>query len=122
MSEEMLQQHPKALGGWERDGVGLKFDKGKLRLDLLDAESIEELARVLGFGAEKYAENNWRKGIKMTRLLAASFRHLFAIMRGEDIDEETGLQHAAHLMCCAMFMIWTLRHRKDMDDRWRNPA
>lgn len=100
-------------------GVGLKFDAGKPRMDLVDADALEELARVLDFGAHKYAEHNWRKGIKLSRLLAAAGRHLFAIVRGEDKDPETGLQHAAHLMCCAMFLIWTIKHKPDMDDRWK---
>lgn len=101
---------------------GVKFDSGKPRMDLIDGEALEELARVLDFGARKYAENNWRKGIKLSRLLAASMRHLTAIIRGETYDQETGLQHAAHLMCCAMFLIWTIKHRQDLDDRWKPGA
>lgn len=116
----MLQQNPKALPGWEREATGVKWDQDKPRYDLLDAEAIDELAKVATFGAAKYAEHNWRAGIKLSRLLAASLRHLFAILRGEDYDRETGLQHAAHLMCCAMFIIWTIKHRKDCDDRWKN--
>jgi len=100
----------------------IKFDSDKPRMDLIDGEALEELARVLDFGARKYAENNWRKGIKLSRLLAASMRHLTAIMRGETYDQETGLQHAAHLMCCAMFLIWTIKHRQDLDDRWKPGA
>lgn len=106
--------------GWESTG-GQKFDQDKPRMDLLDAYAIEELAKVLTFGAKKYAPHNWRKGIVLSRLLAASARHLFAIMRGEDVDEETGLAHAAHLMCCAMFLIWTMKNLPAMDDRWKTP-
>lgn len=98
---------------------GQKFDADKPRMDLLDAEALTELAKVLSFGAKKYADENWRKGISLWRLLAAAFRHLLAIMRSEDRDEETGLPHTAHLMCCAIFLIWTMRHRPDMDDRYK---
>ena len=97
---------------------GTKYDQDKPRMDLIDAEAMEELAKVLGFGAQKYGEDNWRKGIKIRRLLGAAFRHGFALLKGEDLDEETGLSHAAHAMCCFMFIFWTLKHRKDMDDRW----
>lgn len=103
--------------GWES---GMKFDKDKPRMDLIDPASLTELAKVLAFGANKYAEHNWRKGIKLSRLTAASMRHLTAIMSGENLDDETGLQHAAHLMCCAMFLIWTIENYPEMDDRWRN--
>ncbi len=99
---------------------GLKFDSDKPRMDLLDPYAIEQLALVLGFGAHKYAAHNWRKGIAVSRLIAAALRHLFALARGEDTDPETGLSHAAHAMCCCMFLIWTMRERPDMDDRWRS--
>lgn len=107
----------KKARGWEDEG-GVKFDQDKPRMDLLDGYAIEELAKVLTFGAKKYAPHNWRKGIAFSRLLAASARHLFAIMRGENLDEETGLHHAAHLMCCAMFLVWTAKYKPDMDDRY----
>lgn len=99
---------------------GTKHDSDKPRMDLLDAEALEELTKVLTFGAKKYAVENWRKGISFRRLLAAALRHVFAFMRGEDKDPETGLSHMAHAMCCAMFVIWMQRHRPDMDDRYKH--
>lgn len=98
--------------------AGVKFDYGKPPMHLLDSYAIEQLARVLEFGAKKYAEHNWRKGIAKTRLIAAALRHLFAYLRGEDTDPETGLSHAAHAMCCCMFLLG-LEHRKDLDDRYK---
>lgn len=115
--------HPKTVftqpPGWEDKSGGQKFDQDKPRMDLFDAYALEELAKVLTFGAKKYAPENWRKGITYGRLLAAALRHLFAIMRGEDADPETGLPHAAHLQCCAMFLTWTMKNRRDLDDRWK---
>lgn len=101
---------------------GLKFDQQKARTDLLDASFLEAVSEILHFGAHKYAAHNWRKGIVVSRLIAASLRHLFAIMRGEDIDAETGKPHTAHLGCCVMFLHWTLQNRKDLDDRWKAEA
>ena len=97
---------------------GLKYDTEKPRMELLDPEWLEEVAWVMTFGAKKYAANNWRSGISITRLLGAAMRHLLAILRGENTDPETGRSHSAHLACCSMFVFWTLKHRKDMDDRW----
>lgn len=97
---------------------GVKFDQGKPRMDLLDARAIEQLSLVLTFGAEKYAAHNWRKGLSKSRLLAAALRHLFAYLRGEDSDPESGLSHVAHAMCCCMFLLG-LEHRVDLDDRYR---
>lgn len=96
---------------------GVKFDANKPRMDLLDAYAVEELAKVLTFGAQKYADHNWRKGIAKGRLIAAALRHLFAYLSGENKDPETGLSHAAHAMCCCMFLLG-LEHRTDLDDRW----
>ena len=98
---------------------GVKFDHDKPRMDLLDAEALEELSQVLTFGAKKYSAENWRNGISYRRLIAAALRHIFACLRGENTDPETGLKHAAHAMCCMMFLIWTMNHRADLDDRWK---
>lgn len=98
---------------------GQKFDMGKPRMDLLDPEFLEDVASVLTFGAAKYAAHNWRAGIRVSRLIAAAYRHLGAINRGEDIDPESGLPHVAHLGCCVQFLSWTLKHKPDMDDRWK---
>lgn len=98
--------------------TGLKYDQDKARMDLLDSHAIEQLARVLGFGARKYAAHNWRKGLAKSRLIGAALRHLFAYLRGEDTDPETGLSHAAHAMCCCMFLLG-LEHRAELDDRYK---
>ncbi|CAM0045537.1 hypothetical protein VPHK394_0044 [Vibrio phage K394] len=84
---------------------GLKYDQDKPRYDLLPANAIDQLARVLTFGAEKYAPNSWQEvenGIERYR--AALLRHTFAIQRGELYDAESGLLHSAHAQCCAAFI------------------
>ena len=96
----------------------LKYDQGKPRMELLDPYAIDQLAHVLSFGAQKYADHNWRKGLSKTRLLAAALRHLFAYLGGEDKDSETDLSHVAHAMCCCMFIIG-LENRPDLDDRYK---
>ena len=99
--------------------VGTKNDAEKPRMDLLDPLALEGLAKVLTFGANKYAAHNWRKGIANTRLIAAMLRHLFAIMRGEDVDPESGLPHIDHVGCCWMFLSNNMKTRPEMDDRWK---
>lgn len=100
---------------------GIKFDQDKPRMDLIDPTAMNELAKVLAFGAQKYAAHNWRKGLHKSRLLGAALRHLFAYLGGEDKDPETGLSHVAHAMCCCMFLIG-LEHRADLDDRYKEAA
>ena len=98
---------------------GTKHDGGKPRMDLLDRVWLEEVAKVLGFGAQKYAAHNWRQGIAQSRLIAAAMRHLMAHNDGEDTDPESGLPHLAHASCCLMFATNMMRTRPDLDDRHR---
>lgn len=99
-------------------GQGKKLDSGKPRMDLLVPEADIEVARVLGFGASKYDENNWKKGISYSRLHGAVRRHLAAWSMGEDLDPESGLPHLAHARCGLDFLIWMSKHRPELDDRY----
>jgi uncharacterized HAD superfamily protein len=96
---------------------GLRFDEGKIRHDLLPAFAINELSKVLTFGAKKYAPNNWRKGMDWSKIIGPLKRHLNAIERGEDYDPETGLLHAAHVMCNAAFLTEYYKIFPQGDDR-----
>lgn len=98
---------------------GMKFDQEKPRFDLLDPDALEGVAKVLTFGAKKYAAHNWRNGIAYSRVTAALMRHMAAIQRGEDIDPESGLPHIDHLGCCWMFLSNFMKTRPDLDDRWK---
>lgn len=98
------------------ESSALKYDTGKLPLDLLDPIALEGLAAVLAFGANKYAAHNWRSGFKYSRLIAAMMRHTFAILRGEYLDPESGLPHIDHVGCCWMFLSNMMKTRPDLDD------
>ncbi len=97
---------------------GKKFDGDKAPLGLIDPYALTQIGWVLKHGVDKYGAHNWRGGISYSRLIDASLRHLTAINAGENIDPETGLQHSAHLACCAIFLTWMMQYRPDMDDRW----
>lgn len=97
---------------------GTKHDSEKTRLDLLSAPWIEGVGAVLARGAQKYSAHNWRKGIQTSRLLGAALRHLFAYLRGEDLDPETGLSHLLHCSCSIMFAYELSQTRPDLDDRY----
>jgi hypothetical protein len=97
----------------------IKYDQDKLPMHLIDRTAIEQVAAVLQHGANKYSSENWRNGIEYNRLIAATLRHVFALNDCEDYDPESGLPHAAHAMCCLMFLLWMMRCRPDLDDRWR---
>lgn len=67
------------------------------RYGLIPPEALAEVARVYGYGASKYEEdNNWRRGYSWSLSLDALFRHVEAFRRGESYDPESGLHHLAH--------------------------
>ena len=100
-------------------GTALKFDDGKLPLHLLSTEAMNQTAAVLAFGAQKYAEHNWRKGFVWSRPLSAAMRHITAFNDGEDRDPESGLSHLAHAACCIMFLLEFEKTNKHLDDRYK---
>lgn len=82
-----------------------KHDSEKPRYDLLPPVAIDLMAQVLTFGAKKYKPEGWRTVENaIPRYQAALLRHSFAMLRGEVLDPESGLPHAAHAMCCAAFI------------------
>jgi len=101
---------PKKMGGQ-------KFDSDKLRYDLLPPELLEEVARVLAFGAEKYSARNWELGMQWSRPFGAMMRHMWAWWGGEDKDPETGYSHLAHAACCIAFLVAYERGNAGEDDR-----
>ena len=85
---------------------GRKFDGEKPRMYLLPPKAIQEVAKVLTFGAQKYDEDNWKKLDNLqNRYTGASLRHIFAIMDGEELDPETECYHEAHAICCLLFKL-----------------
>ena len=86
---------------------GRKFDREKLRWDLVPWDSVEQIVDVLTYGAKKYAPDNWKSVPEgRTRYFAALCRHLFAWWRGEKIDPESGKPHLAHVGCCVLFLLF----------------
>ena len=63
---------------------------------LLPVRALREIARVYGYGAGKYAPNNWRRGYPWSWSYSALQRHLNSFWGGEFLDPESGLPHLAH--------------------------
>lgn len=81
---------------------------------------IEGIADVLTFGARKYHRNNWLKGLSWSETLDSLHRHLAAIERGEEKDDESGLLHIHHINCNGMFLAHFYQFKenyKKFDDR-----
>lgn len=72
---------------------GLRFNNGKVRVDLIPWEWIYALAYLLTLGSVKYAPRNWEKGMSWSDTMASLKRHLLAWERGEEYDPETKSHH-----------------------------
>lgn len=97
---------------------GVKYDSAKPPMDLIPYEALEEIAKVLAAGEQKYGTANWTSGIEMRRLLSAAMRHIGQFNSGEDLDEETQTLHIANAATNLMFAIWMYKNRPDLDNRW----
>ena len=88
-------------------------------------DALVELAKVYGYGAEKYAPNNFRKGYNWSLSYNSLLRHILASEAGEDIDPESGLLHMAqaawHCLTLIQFMFdkETGAHPAELDDRYQ---
>lgn len=92
---EPVKEGTPVVGSNPKDAFGLK----KCPLRLLPWTALIPLARVMGLGASKYGPWNWRTDRpRATVYLEAALRHLCALMDGQDLDEESGLPHEAHIM------------------------
>ena len=94
-----------------------KQDAGKLPWELVPGDAVEEIVKVLDYGANKYTARGWEEGMHWSRCFGALMRHMWAWWRGEDKDQETGITHLAHAGCCILFLIAYEKRRIGTDDR-----
>lgn len=97
--------------------VGVKFDDGKLRWDLLPPEAMDEVVRVYTIGAKKYADRNWEKGLTWGRVFSAMMRHAWAWWRGETHDPKDGQHHLSSVVWCALALMTYEIRKVGADDR-----
>lgn len=69
-------------------------------------EAMHDVLGVLMVGAEKYGPEDWRSrpGI-YDESWEAAMRHLQRLRMGEELDGESGIHHAAHVVCRGLFML-----------------
>ena len=99
--------------------TAVKHDADKPRLDLIPPEALMAVGEVFAYGAEKYGEWNWRKGMEHSRLVSALLRHLMAHQMGEDKDPESGYTHLAHMSSNALMLLGSYLSEDGVDDRWK---
>lgn len=91
-----------------------KETANKLSYSEIDPYFLEQMARRMQKGKEKYGPNNWKKLSDINELLDAAQRHLLELrkMVEEDFEplpgQESEAQHCAALACNAMFIHYHL--------------
>lgn len=100
--------------------VAERHNVGKLRWSLVDWKGVEEMLKVLEFGAIKYSADNWKKGLNREEILESTQRHLIQLFQKEEQDQESQLHHAGHIMCNMMFYLYHARHSSFVSER-NNP-
>ena len=84
--------------------TGIKFDKEKPDYSLVPFAALDEVVKVLTYGAKKYDRYNWQH-VEDIRYQAAAMRHFSAYMQGEKLDPESNIEHLAHMACSILFLL-----------------
>lgn len=118
--DETLEKIVKA----EEQVKALRYNEGKLDWSLFPFDAAEEIVKVLEFGAKKYAGWNFTNGTGLSWVSTAKslMRHLFAWMKGEDKDPESGLSHLGHIGCNVLFLLYYEKYKDKYgvsDDRFK---
>jgi len=95
----------------------IKLDDGKLQYSSIPILALEEVCKSFTYGAKKYGQFNYSKGIEFTRLLDASIRHTIAVLKSEDIDNESGNYHLSHAIASLMMALESQLTNQILDNR-----
>ena len=87
------------------------------QLGAIDPLSLLELAKVAGYGTEKYERYNFLKGYAWSLSFDAMMRHALAFWAGEDNDPESHISHMAHAAFHCLALIAYTRCNQELDDR-----
>lgn len=107
---------------WDADGTtgAMRESLGTPYLRQVPLEAIAAGAASLEYGAQKYSNRNWEKGLPWQQLMDSLRRHLDDFERGHDIDDGpggSGLPHVCMIMANAMMLSASYIRGIGEDDR-----
>jgi hypothetical protein len=85
-------------------------------IELVNAPWLE-CANGFDYGRNKYKAWNWTKGMPWSVPLACAGRHLLKMIMGEEIDHESGIQHAGLALCNITMLLTYTDTYPEGDDR-----
>ena len=102
-----------------KDSVGAK----KAALRFVPAALALEVAPVMQNGAAKYGPFNWREQpVSAVTYVEAALRHLYAWLEGQDVAEDSQLDHIAHAAASMGILLDAKANGSLLDDRVAGPA
>jgi len=122
-------KHPKQKSSAKDDstlGKAKRYNKGKLKHQLIDPFVAQLHSRRHSLGSMKYDDFNWKKGQDFISSLGSIKRHINAFERGENYDHDWDDDHIQtyglpHHLDAAMWgletLMWQFFHKKEMDNR-----
>ena len=104
--------------GYPDDNPKTALGEAKPKMSDTPTIGVREMGRVFTMGAAKYGRFNWRKHkVSSSVYYDAGLRHLMAWFDGEDLDQESGHPHLAHVMACMNIILDAQTHGKLNDNR-----
>jgi hypothetical protein len=99
--------------------VAARYNLGKTRPALMSTIAQWAIALDYTYGADKYEDNNWAKGMPWSDVMNSFERHYMLWKAGEDYDAESGLPHIFLAGWNMMTLIdYTMTH-PEFDDRMK---
>lgn len=94
------------------------FGVKKPSVQFIPPVAIIEESVVMALGAAKYGAFNWQDDpVDATTYYSAAIRHLLQWYSGEDLDQESGASHLAHVRACMAILLDAGASGTLIDDR-----
>lgn len=100
--------------------AAVRDDGGKLKWHLLPVPALLGLIKVFHGGALKYAEDQWRGGMKFSRIYRSMISHFLKwLASNSSYDKELGTHHLMMVAwgCFVLYMYEAVYKFTDYDDR-----
>ena len=106
------KSHPAEISGAQRASIGTKTDTTLVPYELVLAAAVG-----LNYGAVKYDERNFEKGLSYRSLCLSIERHNRAILDNEPFDADSGLPHYVLLASSVAMLCHNIMQGVVIDNR-----
>lgn len=101
--DDVVKKHPRVESGAMRESLGVPY------FSQVPLEAVAAGATALEYGASKYENRNWEKGLPWQQMIDSLKRHIDDFERGRDYDDaedgsnmhQTCMIMASAMMLCA---------------------